>query len=472
MPGIHFHFPTEEEFVRGFQLIRDEYEVSAEFPPEVEEAARRAAAAPLAADGTDMRDIPFVTIDPEGSRDLDQAFFATRSADGYRVRYAIADVAQFVAPGDPVDGAARNRGVTFYAPDKKASLHPEVLSQDAASLLAGVDRPALVWTHDLDQHGSLIDTYVERAIVRSRAMLSYEQVDADLRSGAPADVHLLLREIGIKRQKQEQTRGGISLRIPNQEIEREDGTFRLLFREVMPVENWNAQMSLLTGVAAAQIMIDAKVGLLRTLPKPQKRTLAWLRRCSRAMEVPYPDYLAYADWVRSLDTANPEEAALMTQAARAFRGAGYVGFDGELPEETRHSAIADEYSHVTAPLRRLIDRFGNEIVLAVSAGRRPPGWVIDALDTIPDVMIDASRRERAFERAMIDFAEAMTLRGRVGDVFLAIATDVDDDKVTLQIRKPAIVARLNASGVDLGDEIEVKLVEADPSRRAVKFELV
>ena len=87
-------------------------------------------------------------------------------------------------------------------------------------------------------------------------------------------------------------------------------------------------------------------------------------------------------------------------------------------------------------------------------------------------MVDAARRERAFERAMVDFAEAMTLESRIGEVFEAIATDVDDDKITLQIRQPAIVARLHADGVNMGDEIEVRLVEADPSRRTLVFELV
>ena len=161
----------------------------------------------------------------------------------------------------------------------------------------------------------------------------------------------------------------------------------------------------------------------------------------------------------------------MTQAARAFRGAGYVGFDGALTDETGHGAIGADYAHVTAPLRRLIDRFANEIVLAVTAGQRPPGWVLEALDTIPDTMVDASRRERAFERAMIDFAESLTLANRVGEVFPAIATDVDDDTVTLQIRNPAIVARLEASGVGLGNDIEVRLTAADPERRSVSFEL-
>ena len=227
MPGIHFHFPTEEQFVRGFERIREEYEVSATFPHEVEEAAAAAADKALGEERRDMRDIPFVTVDPAGSRDLDQAFHAVRSGDGFRVRYAIADVAHFVAAGDPIDEAARARGVTFYAPDKKSPLHPDALSQGAASLLPDVDRPALVWTHDLDAYGSLVDTHIERAVVRSRAMLSYEDVDTDLRSGDPQEVHLLLREVGILRQKQEQTRGGISLRIPNQEIVQEDGTYKL-----------------------------------------------------------------------------------------------------------------------------------------------------------------------------------------------------------------------------------------------------
>ncbi len=472
MPGIHFYFPTEREFVRGFQRIRDEFEVTAAFSPQVEEAARRAAAAPLEAERRDMRQIPFVTVDPAGSRDLDQAFHAVRSGDGYRIHYAIADMAHFVTPDGPVDEAARRRGLTFYAPDEKAPLHPEVLNQDAASLLPEVDRAAVVWIHDLDGHGTLVDTHVERAIVRSRRMMSYEEVDAELHRGEPAEVLLLLREIGVARQKKEATRGGVSLRLPGQEVIRADGTFKLTYRRTLPVENWNAQISLLTGMAAADNMIDAKVGLLRTLPKPDKRTLAWLRRCSRALDVPYPDYLAYADWVRSLDTSQHNHAVLMTQAARAFRGASYEGFDGSLPEETRHGAIGANYSHVTAPLRRLIDRFGNEIALALSAHRRPPGWVVEVLDTLPDTMIEASRRERAFERAVVNFAEALVLAGRIGEVFPAVATDVAGDRVTVQIQDPAIMARLDAVGVQLGQQLELRLLAADPDTRSVDFEVV
>ena len=72
------------------------------------------------ADRVDRLDLELVTIDPEGSRDLDQAFHAERFGNGYRVHYAIADLAHFVTSGGPIDEEAWRRGVTFYGPDRKA----------------------------------------------------------------------------------------------------------------------------------------------------------------------------------------------------------------------------------------------------------------------------------------------------------------------------------------------------------------
>src|SRR3954469_16262237 len=86
----------------GIRRIQDELAVTPEFPPEVEEAARAAAESPRLPD-LDRTDLPFVTIDPEGSLDLDQALHIARAGSGYVVHYAIADVAAFVQPGDPVD---------------------------------------------------------------------------------------------------------------------------------------------------------------------------------------------------------------------------------------------------------------------------------------------------------------------------------------------------------------------------------
>ena len=101
----------------------------------------------------DARDLDLVTVDPPGTRDLDQAFHAERTGTGYRVHYAIADVAAFVAPGGALDREAFARGVTLYLPDGRAPLYPDDLGEGVASLLPGVDRPALLWTFDLDARG-------------------------------------------------------------------------------------------------------------------------------------------------------------------------------------------------------------------------------------------------------------------------------------------------------------------------------
>src|SRR5205823_614255 len=115
------------------------------------------------------------------SRDLDQAFYAERRRDGFRVCYAIADVAAFIAAHSALDRESFARGVTFYLPDGRVPMLPICISEDAASLLPDRDRPALLWTIDLDHAGVATSTLVERAVIRSRAALSYQDAQRALR---------------------------------------------------------------------------------------------------------------------------------------------------------------------------------------------------------------------------------------------------------------------------------------------------
>ena len=142
----------------GLHAIREEAGVTVDFPPAVAEQAAAAAARPL--DG-ERSELPFVTIDPPGSLDLDQAIHVERRGDGHRVSYAIADVGAFVEPGSALDVEAHARAVTVYAPDAKAPLHPVVLSEGAASLLPGQWRAAALWTLDLDGDGGLASASVD-----------------------------------------------------------------------------------------------------------------------------------------------------------------------------------------------------------------------------------------------------------------------------------------------------------------------
>src|SRR6478735_11692456 len=172
-----------EQLRAAFQGIRDELHVPREFPPAVLAEAAEVAAHPSMPD-VDLTDVPFVTIDPEGSKDLDQAMSLERVGRGYRVRYAIADVGGFVRPGGAIDVEAHKRGLTIYCPDARVPLTPTVLSEDAASLLAGVDRPAVVWTVELDADGEGTSVEVRRARVRSRAQLSFDDAQRMIDDGS------------------------------------------------------------------------------------------------------------------------------------------------------------------------------------------------------------------------------------------------------------------------------------------------
>ena len=162
--------------------------------------------------------IPFVTIDPATSTDLDQALFIDRSGDGYKVFYAIADVPAFVVPGGALDAETRQRGQTFYAPDGRIPLHPEVISENAGSLLAA--RSAVL------SSGNSTWMWKRRwwqfqwpaLLFRSTAKLSYEGAQQQIDDGTAPPVLQLLKEVGLKRVELERLRGGASLDMPEQEI--------------------------------------------------------------------------------------------------------------------------------------------------------------------------------------------------------------------------------------------------------------
>src|SRR5690606_14926834 len=211
----------------------------------------------------DLTGIPFVTIDPAGATDLDQALAIERDGSGWRVFYAIADLAAFVRPGGAVDAEARRRGATLYAADGRIPLHPPVISEGAASLLPHEERGAFVWEFALDADGRTTSARVRVGRVRSRRQWSYEEAQAALES---EPVLGLLREVGEARLALESERGGASLATPEILITRDEAGYHLVRRVLLPVESWNAQLSLLTGMEAARIMLDGGIGILRTMP--------------------------------------------------------------------------------------------------------------------------------------------------------------------------------------------------------------
>ena len=535
------------EVARTLDALRAHYEVPAAFPPEALAEAEAAAGAwaqdgpaRLLADGArDARDLELVTIDPPGSMNLDQAVLLERlpaqagvgTGDApepsatYRVHYAIASLATFVTPGGALDAELRRRGETIYAPDAATPLHPEVLSHGAASLLQDAERPACLWTIDLDERGEVVSARVERALVRSRARLTYAQVqDAIDREDAlpqevPADLPELLAEIGCLRLEREAARGGISMTTPEQVVEVTEAAeateaaqatepasptedagdadpaesaspagYRLAYRVPVPAEQYNAQISLLTGMCAARIMVECGVGILRTLPPARPEDYARLRRVAAALGIDWPAAQPYPELVRSLDHAIPAHAAFMEQAMSLFRGSGYLAFgvggvgvpaDDEAAdsEEAVHSAIAARYAHVTAPLRRLVDRYGEEVCIAACAQAPVPEWVLQALPDLPGVMEQTGKRARAIGRGALTALEALVLRGHGGEVFDGVITSERDGRGELVLAEPAVVTEIRAGkkaldgGLPVGERVQVRLLSADPAS-GIRFQLL
>ncbi|WP_457962985.1 RNB domain-containing ribonuclease [Arthrobacter sp. D1-29] len=495
-PNVH---ELTNALAEALSALRTELELPGPYPEEAVRDAEAAVAA-LELPAVDLTDVEFLTVDPESSTDLDQALFIERAGDGYRVLYAIADVPAFVIPGGPLDAETRRRGQTFYAPDGRIPLHPEIISEQAGSLLAGQLCAAFVWDFELDDAANVVSVGLRRARMRSRAKLSYKGAQAEIDAGTASPVLRLLKEVGLKRVELERMRGGASLNMPEQEIvQLPDGGYRIAAAPQLPVEDWNAQISLMTGMAAAALMLEGKVGILRTMAAPDERSLNHFKLQTEALGRPWDGEITYGEFLRTLDPMEPRQLAILHSAGMLFRGASYTAFDGNVPEDAIQAAIGAAYAHTTAPLRRLIDRFVLVICEALSNGRPVPDWAREALPSLPVIMAGSDQLASRMERMALDTVEAALLVNHVGQEFDAIVISGSKPRNgndrngndsagngngrngngkngngasgIIQIAEPAVTARCGGD-LESGTKVRVRLISSDIASREVHFELV
>jgi len=456
----------------SFARIRAEFALPAQFPDAAKAEAEQALSNDVTRNREDATDLPLVTIDPPGAMDLDQAMLVERRNDGFRVHYAIADLGAFITPGGALDTEVRRRGQTLYLPDGNVPLHPTVLSEGAASLLPDQVCPAALWTLDCDADGELIEARVRRARVRSVARFDYDTVQTALTKGTLHPSIAELPAFGRLRREHAVARGAVELQLPDQEVETADGGWQLVLRPRTEVDAWNAEISLLTGMAAAQIMLDAGVGVLRTLPDPENGAVKWLRRSARSLGIAWPKSMDAAELLNGLDPERPESLALFMDATRLLRGAGYTVFDGQSPELSTHAGIAAPYAHVTAPLRRLVDRFATEACLALSAGEPVPEWVREALPDLPSLMAGSDTLANKVDKACLDQVEAWVLGNRIGQEFDAIVLRSENKTAEVFLTEPPVIAKCVGQSLPEGETVRVRLLSADAEQRKVTFEVI
>lgn len=485
-----------------FRSVAREHGVPETFAPEVHDDA--AAASDRRTGRKDLRDVPFVTIDPPGSMDLDQAMHLTAldgdgadgevgaeghggegGAAGWRVLYAIADVGGLIAPDSLVAREAMRRGQTIYLPDEPTRLHPAALSEGAGSLLPDVDRPALVWDIVVGADGEPTSCDVYPALVRSVARLEYVQVQATFDAGDPHPSIAALPELGRARQGSALRREAINLRLPSQTVApTDDGRWELHLDARPPAMDFNSEISLLAGMVAGQMMAEAGVGVLRTLRPAGDEALAEFRVAARALGYELPDDAGIAqvsEFLAGVDADSARGMAVMKDASRLLRGSGYERVetldDGSAPDPSDvpvHSGVGGPYAHVTAPLRRLIDRFGLEYCLAIAAHRRGetekvevPEWVTSGVDEAISVMASSGQLASRVDRACLDLTEAVVLEPWLGHAFDAAVLHDRGEEVEVFVFEPPVFARCvgtTAAGVPAeGTAQRISLVAADAS---------
>lgn len=318
--------------------------------------------------------VPYVTIDGESTRDLDDAVFAERLPQGgWRVKVAIADVSWYVRPDSNLDAWAAGRCTSVYLPGKTLPMLPEYLATDECSLTPGAPKRAVVMTLVLDADGHVLSSKVGRAHITSAARLSYNQVaaymagkevrfsgDVEANLGALSEVYACLARIRDES-------GRLSFDEPEPTLVKgEGGTWQVRWEARTEAHKLVEELMLLANQAAAKLLVARYgAGVFRHQPPPEPSSWLRLRDWARASDFELPEepsLRAMAEMVAAQETPEGQAAAAL-KVQFSMRPARYVVLD-ETAAGGHFSLSMDWYTHFTSPIRRYADLLVHRLLLA------------------------------------------------------------------------------------------------------------
>ena len=182
--------------------------------------------------------------------------------------------------------------------------------------------------------------------------------------------------------------------------------------------------------------------------------VARLRRTAKALEIPWPDDVTYADLVRDARSSGGRCTPPSSPSRPSSSAARAIWRSTEKsPAKAVHAGVASTYAHTTAPLRRLVDRYVGEVCVAISGGGAVPDWARSMLPSLPETMDVSNRRAQQYESGIVSTVEAAVLERSIGDTFQAVVVDVDehDGGGTVQLKEPAVTARCEGDDLPLGE---------------------
>ena len=482
-------------------LAAHHHDLSVAFPPEVLVAADQAEPAALQK-RADLRGLPLVTIDGSDARDFDDAVFAKpddhpENPGGWRITVAIADVAHYVRAGDLLDLEARARGNSAYFPDCVLPMLPEALSNGLCSLRPDEDRACLAVHIWLDRNGNKRRHRFERALMRSRARLTYDQVQA-ARDGAPDDETVSLLDTVIEPLygafeallKARNRRGTLDLDLPELSVVLDDQNrpTAIVRAPRLDAHRLIEEFMIIANVAAAEsLQKKATPCMYRVHDKPDQTKLEGLAQLlkglgilkqSSTLSVKPKDLAKLLEKTRE----HPLSSLVSNLLLRVQSQAVYT------PHNIGHYGLnLGRYAHFTSPIRRYADLLVHRgLIRALNLGGDGLADDIE-LDELQELGAHISRLERRSmeaERSAKDRFVALFMAEQVGGVFAGRVTSVHRFGLFVQLlethadvlvpistlsanrldhdaARHALIDRRAGTAWSLGDQVEVKLVEAD-----------
>jgi len=453
----------------GFSAIIEQFKLVADFPDAVLRDASIAIADSSKATlqqaehgiRTDQTKLPFVTLDPASSTDLDQAFFLEQDGNEIVLHYALADLTEFVPRGGSVEIEAWKRGVTIYGISGKIPLYPKSISQNGASLLPDGVRPAVRVMVSIAQDGEITLRGIDRILCHSRAKLAYDSFSVP---SMP-----LLEQFAERMWMSDRNRGSVRVDTPKQEVvfdPSSPGGVRLSLKGKVYSESVNSALSLSVNMALGKLLCDAKMGVFRVMDAPEQRAIERLRRQAKVMGLHWSDSQTLSDLQRTLSPDNLLHQQFLLEARRSGGRATYACYSND--KKPWHSAIAATYVHATAPMRRLADRYSLELAWLVANRKSIPDPLHAAIQQLPKVMEKSEQRASNVDRAVIDLIEAVSLQNRIGEILEAEVIDAEAGIVeTTDFAIRSRAAQLKSA--KNGDRVRVRIDEADPKSRRVRL---
>ena len=497
----------------GFQLIINENLIRTEYPQEGLEYVKKFSPQvrfDSSSGRRDLRELDFVTIDGKTARDFDDAVCVIPDGDksgGFRLFVAIADVAHYVRPEDPVDQEALIRGTSVYFPTHAVPMLPEELSNNLCSLRPNVNRLTLTCEMRIDSSGEVIGYSLSESIIRSRARLIYEDV-ADLLDGRTSSISSPELQANIRKMHK------LAKILEHKRIQR--GAVQFSFAEEVFEFDADQQM---TGIGRSyqssamklieQFMLEANEtvarhcvknrmpALYRVHDRPDLRKLQKLQQTFFRFGVKtslstLADPKKFNEVIEQIQEL-PHFEQLQVLLLRSMALAVY-----QTTNKGHFGLAAEYYAHFTSPIRRYPDLVVHRAIkekLHLDQGVKPKNERLPFVNSeMAERCSQQERRAEKAERQSIDLMKVDFLAAHAGQTFQAVVTSVDnhgfrvnlephglewflplesmpDDNYVYDEIRLSLQGRRKNRTLQAGQRLEIRLLRADPIHRTLEFEV-